>query len=65
MEFGFSYVGLIYLIMLMVPNIIWSRNLPEGYAEHAGNEDRRLLIMERIGEVLRGPSEERVPPLRG
>ena len=37
--------------MLMVPNIIWSRNLPEGYAEHAGNEDRRLLIMERIGEV--------------
>ena len=51
MEFGFSYVGLIYLIMLMVPNIIWSRNLPEGYAEHAGNEDRRLLIMERIGEV--------------
>lgn len=51
MEFGFSYVGLIYLTMLMVPNIIWSRNLPEGYAEHAGNEDRRLLIMERIGEV--------------
>ena len=51
MEFGFSYVGLIYLIMLMVPNIIWFRNLPEGYAEHAGNEDRRLLIMERIGEV--------------
>ena len=51
MEFGFSYVGLIYLTMLMVPNIIWSRNLPEGYGEYAGNEDRRLLIMERIGEV--------------
>ena len=51
MEFGFSYVGLIYLIMLMVPNIIWSRNQPEGYAEYVGNEDRRLLIMERIGEV--------------
>ena len=25
MNFGFSYIGLIYFLMLMVPNIIWSK----------------------------------------
>ena len=51
MEFGFSYVGVIYLLMLFVPNIIWSRNLPEGYDACVGNENRVLLAMERAGEV--------------
>ena len=27
-HFGFSYIGLIYIIMLTVPNIIWARNMP-------------------------------------
>ena len=52
MRFGFSYVGLIYLVMLMVPNIIWIRNKPEDYGRHAGNENRGLLALERTGEVL-------------
>ncbi len=27
---GFSYVGLIFLAMLFVPNIIWAKNQPQG-----------------------------------
>lgn len=51
MHIGFSYVGLIYLIMLFVPNIIWTKHKPEGYDKIAGSEDRTLVILERIGEV--------------
>ena len=52
MHFGFSYVGLIYLLMLMIPNLIWSKNIPEGYEKYAANENKLLLALERIGEVL-------------
>ena len=52
MHFGFSYVGLIYLALLMVPNLIWVRNKPEHYEQYAGNENRALLAFERIGEAL-------------
>ena len=52
MHFGFSYVGLVYLAMLMVPNLIWARNRPENYERYAGNENRALLAFERIGEAL-------------
>ena len=31
MQFGFSYIGLIFLVLLMVPNIIWTKNQPKGY----------------------------------
>lgn len=51
-HFGFSYVGLLYLIMLFVPNIIWTKYKPEGYDEYAKNENKLLLILERIGEAL-------------
>ncbi len=51
-RFGFSYVGLLYLIMLFVPNIIWTKYKPEGYDEYAKNENKLLLILERIGEAL-------------
>ncbi len=52
MNFGFSYVGLIYLVMLFTPNIIWSRNLPTDYDKYAGSENKVLLGFERVGEVL-------------
>ncbi len=52
MRFGFSYVGFIYLVMLLVPNLIWAKNRPEDYARYAKNENRILLFLERIGEVL-------------
>lgn len=47
---GFSYVGLIFLFMLFLPNIIWARNKPQGYT--AAGENRTLLVFERVGEVL-------------
>ena len=52
MKFGFSYVGLIFLVMLMLPNIIWTKNQPENYEKYVVNENKVLLAFERIGEVL-------------
>lgn len=52
MHFGFSYVGLIFLVMLMVPNLIWTRYQPKDYDKYVGNENRVLLVFERVGEVL-------------
>lgn len=49
-HFGFSYVGMIFLLMLFIPNAIWARNKPEGYTSE--NENKLLLALERIGEVL-------------
>lgn len=49
-HFGFSYVGLIFLVMLFVPNIVWTRNQPQGYS--AEGESKVLLAFERVGEVL-------------
>ena len=40
-NFGFSYIGLIFLLMLMLPNIVWSKNKP----------NRVLLLFERVGEI--------------
>ena len=52
MNFGFSYVGLIFLIMLMLPNIAWTKNQPKDYEKYVVNENKVLLALERIGEVL-------------
>ena len=52
MNSGFSYVGLIFLVMLMVPNIIWTKNQPINYEKYVVNENKYLLLLERIGEVL-------------
>ncbi len=49
---GFSYVGLVFLIMLFVPNLFWTKNKPLDYEKYAANENRLLLILERSGEVL-------------
>lgn len=49
-HFGFSYVGLLFLVMLMVPNVIWTKNQPQGYS--AENENRIFAILERIGEII-------------
>lgn len=51
MNFGFSYVGAIYLCMLFVPNIIWSKFKPQGYDENAKKENKVLQIFERVGEI--------------
>ena len=51
MHFGFSYVGLIFLAMLMIPNWIWTKNQPKDYDKYVINENKVLLALERIGEV--------------
>ena len=51
MQFGFSIVGVFFLLMLFIPNIKWGRHLPAGYAEISKHENRILLALERIGEV--------------
>lgn len=50
-HFGFSYIGLIFLLMLMIPNIIWSKNKPKDYDKYVNNENKVLLLFERIGEI--------------
>lgn len=52
MHFGFSYVGLIYLLLLTLPNVIWTKNQPKDYDKYVGNENKVLLTLERAGEVL-------------
>ncbi len=51
-NFGFSYIGLMFLLMLMIPNIIWSKNKPENYDKYVQNENKVLLVFERLGEIL-------------
>ena len=51
MQLGFSYVGLIFLLMLFVPNALWTKFQPKDYDKYAKNENRLLLALERIGEV--------------
>lgn len=52
MNFGFSFVGLIFLIMLFAPNIIWTKNKPKDYEKFVVNENGILSIFEGIGQVL-------------
>lgn len=47
---GFSYMGLIFLLMLTIPNLIWTKHQPAGY-DFKG-ENKILLIFERSGQVL-------------
>lgn len=52
MTFGFSYIGLLFLLMLFIPNFFWTKNQPKDYEKYVGNENKILVALERIGEVL-------------
>lgn len=52
MNFGFSYIGLIFLLMLTVPNLIWTKNMPRDYEKYAKNEKKPLVILEKAGQAL-------------
>lgn len=52
LHFGFSYIGLIFLFMLFIPNILWTRHKPKDYEKYVGNENKILLLFERTGEIL-------------
>ena len=49
-HFGFSYIGLIFMLMIELPNILWAKNKPAGY--DPSDENKVLLVFERIGQVL-------------
>ena len=49
-SFGFSYIGLIWLLMLTIPNILWTKNIPEGYSSN--EENKILIVFEKLGETL-------------
>lgn len=51
-NFGFSYIGLIFLLMLIIPNIIWIKNKPKDYDKYVKKENKLLLLFEKIGEIL-------------
>lgn len=52
-DLGFCVTGLVFLLMLFIPNIIWARKeKPAGYKESAQRENKILPALERIGEVL-------------
>ena len=52
MNFGFSYVGLIYLAMLFIPNLFWTKHKPKDYEKYVKNENKILKIFESIGQAL-------------
>lgn len=52
MNLGFSYIGLLFLCMLMIPNMLWTKNQPKDYEKYVVNENKILLLFERCGEVL-------------
>ena len=46
---GFSYIGALFLLMIFIPNIMWSKRKPQGYTSKG--ESKILLFFERLGEV--------------
>lgn len=50
-EFGFSYVGLSIVLLLLIPNMIGSNHLPQGYTTYVKQEKIGLRMWERLGEV--------------
>lgn len=47
---GFSYIGFIFMLMLIIPNVIWTRNKPKEYDPSI--ENKLLLMLERTGQIL-------------
>lgn len=51
-KLGFCITGVIFLLMLFIPNIIWAAGKkPEGYENASANENKFLALLERIGEA--------------
>lgn len=48
---GFSYLGMLFLLMLFIPNALWTKCPPDGYDSLARTETGILPVFERIGQV--------------
>ena len=46
---GFSWMGLVFLLCLLAPNLLWTRYKPRDY--DPSGESRLLLAMERTGQI--------------
>ncbi|MGI6169968.1 MAG: hypothetical protein ACOYI4_09810 [Christensenellales bacterium] len=49
-QLGFSYIGFLFLLMLLIPNLFWIKRQSKGYLPQ--NEDKVLRIFERTGQLL-------------
>ncbi len=50
---GVSITGLVFLLMLVIPNLIWAKKAkPAGYDEVAKKENKVLVGFEKTGQVL-------------
>lgn len=47
--FGFSYIGAVFLLLLFIPNLIWSRQKPKDYT--ADGESKILRAFEMLGQI--------------
>lgn len=45
-----SWIGVIYILGLLVPNLFWTKHQPIGY--DSMHENKVLLIFERVGQIL-------------
>ena len=45
-------IGIVYLLMLFIPNMIWVKNQPIDYEKYVISENKILQIFERAGEIL-------------
>ena len=52
MAWHISYIGIIFLLMLFIPNFLWTKRMPKNYEKYSKNENKILLILERCGQVL-------------
>lgn len=50
-DFGFSWIGCSIVLLLLIPNIIWSKYSPQGYNAYVKQENITLRILERLGEI--------------
>ena len=42
-------IGIVYLLMLFIPNMIWVKNQPIDYEKYVISENKILQIFERFG----------------
>lgn len=49
-HWGFSYIGLLFLLMLIIPNLIWTKHKPRDY--NSSEENKFLLAFEKAGQCL-------------
>ncbi len=44
-------MGLIFLFMLFIPNLIWIKHKPKDYEKYEKNENKILLCFEKVGQI--------------